>query len=111
VTVASEALPGHAGRTTRKYQGTVVGSARHPLNTADFSSSLLQAQASKAKIIGLANDGSDTINAIKQAAEFGIVAGGQNLAGIVMFISDYSQSRAQARPGPDHHRGLLLGSQ
>jgi branched-chain amino acid transport system substrate-binding protein len=88
VTVASEALPGHAGRITRKYQGTVVGSARHPLNTADFSSSLLQAQASKAKIIGLANGGSDTINAIKQAAEFGIVAGGQNLAGIVMFISD-----------------------
>ncbi len=68
--------------------GKVVGSARVPLNNADFSSFLLQAQASKAKIIGLANGGADTINTIKQAAEFGIVAGGQNLAGIVMFISD-----------------------
>ena len=57
----------------------MVGSAKHPLNTADFSSFLLQAQASKAKIIGLANGGGDTINTIKQAAEFGIVAGGQNL--------------------------------
>jgi len=68
--------------------GKVLGSARHPLNTPDFSSFLLQAQASKAKIIGLANGGADTINAIKQASEFGIVTGGQNLAGIVMFISD-----------------------
>jgi len=66
----------------------VLGSVKHPLNTADFSSFLLQAQASKAKIIGLANGGGDTINAIKQAGEFGIVAGGQNLAAIVMFISD-----------------------
>ncbi len=68
--------------------GKILGSARHPLNNADFSSFLLQAQASKAKIVGLANGGGDTINAIKQAAEFGIVAGGQKLAGIVMFISD-----------------------
>jgi branched-chain amino acid transport system substrate-binding protein len=68
--------------------GKVFGSVKHPLNTADFSSFLLQAQASKAKIIGLANGGGDTINAIKQAGEFGIVAGGQNLAAIVMFISD-----------------------
>jgi branched-chain amino acid transport system substrate-binding protein len=68
--------------------GKVLGSARHPLNTSDFSSFLLQAQASKPKIIGLANAGGDTINAIKQASEFGIVAGGQKLAGIVMFISD-----------------------
>ena len=68
--------------------GKVVGGVKHPLNTADFSSFLLQAQASKAKIIGMANGGGDTINTIKQAAEFGIVAGGQNLAGIVMFISD-----------------------
>jgi branched-chain amino acid transport system substrate-binding protein len=68
--------------------GKILGSARHPLNTSDFSSFLLQAQASKAKIVGLANAGGDTINAIKQAAEFGIVAGGQKLAGIVMFISD-----------------------
>jgi branched-chain amino acid transport system substrate-binding protein len=68
--------------------GKVLGSAKHPLNTADFSSLLVQAQASKAKIIGLANAGGDIINAIKQAGEFGIVAGGQNLAAIVMFISD-----------------------
>jgi branched-chain amino acid transport system substrate-binding protein len=68
--------------------GKVLGSVRHPLNTPDFSSYLLQAQSSKAKIIGLANGGGDTINAIKQAGEFGIVAGGQNLAAIVMFISD-----------------------
>ncbi len=68
--------------------GKVVGASRHPLNTADFSSYLLQAQQSKAKIIGMANGGGDTINLIKQAGEFGIVAGGQKLAGIVMFISD-----------------------
>lgn len=71
-----------------KSGGKVLGSVRHPINTSDFSSFLLQAQSSKAKIVGLANGGGDTINAIKQAAEFGIVAGGQNLAGIVMFISD-----------------------
>src|SRR5215470_16438088 len=59
--------------------GKVVGSVRHPLNTADFSSFLLQAQSSKAKIIGLANAGGDTVNSIKQAAEFGIVKGGQSL--------------------------------
>lgn len=68
--------------------GKILGSSKHPLNTADFSSFLLQAQSSKAKIIGMANGGGDTINTIKQASEFGIVAGGQKLAGIVMFISD-----------------------
>jgi branched-chain amino acid transport system substrate-binding protein len=68
--------------------GKVTGSVRHPLNTSDFSSFLLQAQSSKAKVIGLANAGGDTINAIKQASEFGIVAGGQKLAGLLMFISD-----------------------
>src|SRR5690606_1524619 len=68
--------------------GKVLGKVRHPLNTQDFSSFLLQAQASKAKIIGLANAGGDTINSIKQAAEFGIVAGGQNLAGLLLFITD-----------------------
>ncbi len=68
--------------------GKVVGGVKHPLNTADFSSFLLQAQASKAKVIGLANAGGDTINAIKQASEFGIVTGGQKLAGLLMFITD-----------------------
>lgn len=68
--------------------GKVLGNAKHPLNNQDFSSFLLQAQNSKAKVIGLANGGGDTINSIKQASEFGIVQGGQKLAGMVMFISD-----------------------
>jgi branched-chain amino acid transport system substrate-binding protein len=68
--------------------GKVVGGVKHPLNTSDFSSFLLQAQASKAKIIGLANAGGDTTNSIKQAAEFGIVKGGQKLAALLLFITD-----------------------
>ena len=68
--------------------GKVLGSVAHPLNTPDFSSFLLQAQASKAKIIGLANAGGDTDNAIKQGAEFGIAAGGQQFAGLLVFITD-----------------------
>ncbi|MFB9263409.1 ABC transporter substrate-binding protein [Bradyrhizobium erythrophlei] len=91
--VTADYLFGHSverdtSDVVRAAGGKVVGSARHPLNTPDFSSFLLQAQASKAKIIGMANGGADTINTIKQAAEFGVVAGGQNLAGVVMFISD-----------------------
>jgi branched-chain amino acid transport system substrate-binding protein len=68
--------------------GQVLGGVLHPLNTQDFSSFLLQAQASKAKIIGLANAGGDTINAIKQGAEFGIAAGGQHFAGLLVFVND-----------------------
>ncbi len=68
--------------------GKVLGAVRHPLSNADFSSFLLQAQSSGAKIVGLANAGGDTTNAIKQASEFGIVAGGQNLAGLLVFITD-----------------------
>ena len=68
--------------------GKVLGSVNVPLNTNDFSSYLLQAQTSKAKIIGLANAGGDTINSIKQGAEFGIAAGGQHFAGLLVFISD-----------------------
>ncbi|HZR75138.1 ABC transporter substrate-binding protein [Bradyrhizobium sp.] len=68
--------------------GKVLGSVKHPLNNADFSSFLLQAQSSKAKIVGLANAGGDTTNAIKQAAEFGIVQGGQKLAALLIFITD-----------------------
>ena len=71
-----------------KSGGKVLGKVRHPLNAQDFSSYLLQAQASKAKVIGLANAGGDTTNAIKQAAEFGIVKGGQSLAGLLVFLSD-----------------------
>jgi branched-chain amino acid transport system substrate-binding protein len=68
--------------------GKVLGKVRHPINTNDFSSFLLQAQSSKAKVIGLANAGGDTINSIKAAAEFGIVKGGQSLAGLLVFASD-----------------------
>ncbi|MGJ5175455.1 ABC transporter substrate-binding protein [Bradyrhizobium oligotrophicum] len=71
-----------------KSGGRVLGSVRHPLNTSDFSSFLLQAQASKAKVIGLANAGGDTINAIKQAAEFGLTKGGQKLSPLLAFVSD-----------------------
>jgi len=71
-----------------KNGGKVLGRVRHPLNTADFSSFLLQAQASKAKIVGLANAGGDTTNAIKQGAEFGVVKGGQNFAGLLVFLTD-----------------------
>jgi len=68
--------------------GKVLGKVRHPINTNDFSSFLLQAQASKAKVIGLANAGGDTINAVKQAAEFGITQNGQSIAGLLVFASD-----------------------
>jgi branched-chain amino acid transport system substrate-binding protein len=68
--------------------GKVLGSVKHPLNNADFSSFLLQAQSSGAKVIGLANAGGDTTNSIKQAAEFGIVQGGQSLAGLLVFLTD-----------------------
>jgi branched-chain amino acid transport system substrate-binding protein len=82
------ALESDATAVIKSSGGKVLGSANVPLNTADFSSYLLQAQTSKAKIIGLANAGGDTINSIKQAAEFGITAGGQRLAGLLVFISD-----------------------
>ena len=79
--------------------GKVLGAVRAPLNTADFSSYLLQAQASKAQVIGLANAGGDTINSVKQAAEFGIVQGGQRLAGLLVFISDVHALGLQAAQG------------
>ena len=71
-----------------KAGGKVLGEVKAPINTSDFSSFLLQAQSSKAQVIGLANAGGDTINSIKQAAEFGIVKGGQKLAGLLVFVSD-----------------------
>jgi branched-chain amino acid transport system substrate-binding protein len=82
------ALERDVSAVVKKAGGTVVGGVKHPINTNDFSSYLLQAQASKAQVIGLANAGGDTINAIKQAAEFGIVKGGQKLAGLLVFVSD-----------------------
>ena len=75
-------------RPSQAAGGKVLGGVKHPLNTPDFSSFLLQAQASKAKVIGLANAGGDTTNSIKQAAEFGIIAGGQKLAALLLFITD-----------------------
>jgi len=82
-----------------KNGGKVLGKVRHPLNTQDFSSFLLQAQASKAKGIGLANAGGDTTNAIKQGAEFGIVKGGQNFAGLLVFLTDVHALGLQTAQG------------
>jgi len=79
--------------------GKVLGTVRHPLNNNDFSSFLLQAQASKAKVIGLANAGGDTINAIKQAAEFGIGRGGQRVAALQVFVSDVAALGLQTAQG------------
>src|SRR5256714_4230818 len=85
-----------------KNGGKVLGKVRHPLNTQDFSSFLLQAQASKAKIVGLANAGGDTTNSIKQSAEFGILKGRPNLAGLLVFLSDIHGL------GPDKAQGLIF---
>ena len=85
-----------------KNGGKVLGKVRHPFPTADFSSFLLQAQASKAKIIGLANAGADTTNAIKQGAEFGIGKGGQQFAGLLVFLTDVHAL------GLEKAQGLLL---
>ncbi len=82
------ALERDTAAVVTKAGGKVIGGVKHPLNSSDFSSFLLQAQASKAKIIGMANAGGDTTNTIKQASEFGIVAGGQKLAGLLLFITD-----------------------
>jgi len=82
--------------------GKVLGNVRHPLNSSDFSSYLLQAQASKAKVIGLANAGGDTINTIKQAAEFGIMKAGQKLSPLLVFVTDIDSI------GLETAQGLLL---
>ena len=82
------ALERDTGAVVEANGGKVVGKVRHPINSPDFSSYLLQAQASKAKVVGLANAGGDTTNSIKQAAEFGITAGGQKLAALLLFITD-----------------------
>src|SRR5450755_4300126 len=85
-----------------KSGGKVLGSVRHPLNTSDFSSYLLQAQSSKAKVVGLANAGGDTINAIKQASEFGLTKGGQKLSPLLAFVTDIDSV------GLETAQGLLL---
>src|ERR1700676_1957179 len=93
------ALEKDTGDLVRAKGGQVLGSVRIPLNSSDFSSFLLQAQSSKAKIIGLANAGLDTTNSIKQAAEFGIVAGGQKLAGLLLTLAEVHGLGLQAAQG------------
>ena len=82
-----------------KAGGKIIGSVKHPMNTSDYSSFLLQAQASKAKVIGLANAGADLINTIKQASEFGITKAGQSLASLLVFSSDVKALGLQAAQG------------
>ena len=93
------ALERDVSAVVTKSGGKVLGNVRHPLNTSDFSSFILQAQSSKSKVIGLANAGGDTINSIKQAAEFGVVQGGQKLAGLLVFVSDIHSLGLQAAQG------------
>ncbi|THD66932.1 MAG: ABC transporter substrate-binding protein [Bradyrhizobium sp.] len=93
------ALEKDTGDVVKEKGGKVLGSVRIPLNSSDFSSFLLQAQSSKAKIIGLANAGLDTTNSIKQAAEFGIVKGGQKLAGLLLTLSEVHGLGLEAAQG------------
>jgi branched-chain amino acid transport system substrate-binding protein len=93
------ALERDTAAAVEKAGGKVLGKVRHPINSNDFSSFLLQAQASKAKIVGLANAGGDTINSIKQGAEFGIVRGGQKFAGLLVFASDVNALGLQTAQG------------
>jgi len=94
-----QALERDTTAAVTKAGGKVLGSVKVPLNNQDFSSFLLQAQSSKAKIIGLANAGGDTTNSIKQAAEFGIVKGGQSLAGLLVFLTDIHALGLQTAQG------------
>jgi branched-chain amino acid transport system substrate-binding protein len=95
------ALERDAANVVKESGGKVLGDVRHPLNSSDFSSFLLQAQASKAKVIGLANAGGDTTNALKQASEFGITRGGQKLIALLMEITDVHAL------GPKETQGLI----
>ena len=92
-------LESQTGGVVKANGGKVLGAVRVPINTADFSSFLLQAQSSKSKVVGLANAGGDTITAIKQAAEFGIVQGGQRLAGMLVMITDVHSLGLQTAQG------------
>ena len=94
-----QALERDASNVVKASGGTVVGGVRHPLNSSDFSSFLLQAQASKAKVIGLANAGGDTTNAMKQASEFGITAGGQKMIALLQEITDTHSLGIKAAQG------------
>jgi branched-chain amino acid transport system substrate-binding protein len=94
-----QAMERDATAAVKAAGGQVLGAVRHPLGTSDFSSFLLQAQGSQAKIVALANVGGDTVNAIKQAAEFGIPQGGQKLAGFLIFITDVNSLGLKAAQG------------
>jgi len=83
-----QALEAEASKVVLANGGTVLGSAKHPLNSSDFSSFLLQAQASKAQVVGLANAGADMTNALKQANEFGLTSGGQSIAALLVNLPD-----------------------
>ncbi len=97
-------LEAEAAATVKQLGGTIKGSVRHPLGAADFSSFLLQAQASGADVVAFANAGGDTINAVKQAAEFGIPQGGQTLAGLLLNINDVHAL------GLETSQGLMLAN-
>ena len=103
------ALERDAANVVKESGGKVLGDVRHPVNSSDFSSFLLQAQASKAKVVALANAGGDTTNALKQAAEFGITQGGQKMIALLHGDHRHPCARRQGDPGPDRHRRLLLG--
>ncbi|CAO3362511.1 ABC transporter substrate-binding protein [Azospirillum palustre] len=94
-----QSLEEETTKMVKSLGGTISGSVRHPLGTSDFSSFLLQAQGSGADVIGLANAGGDTVNAVKQAAEFGITQSGQSLAGLLMFITDVNALGLQSAQG------------
>src|ERR1700727_3190002 len=92
-------IEAEASKYIEAHGGKVLGSSRHPLGTSDFASFLLQAQGSKAQVIGLANAGGDTINAVKQAAGFGITQGGQSMVALLLFINDVHGMGLQVAQG------------
>ncbi len=94
-----QGIEAEATNYIQKHGGKVLGSSRHPLGTSDFASLLLQAQGSKAKVVGLANAGADTINAVKQAGEFGLKDAGQSLVAFLLFINDVHGMGLKAAQG------------
>ena len=104
-----QALERDAAAAVEAHGGKVLGKVRHPLNTNDFSSFLLQAQASGAKVIGLADAGDDTVNAVKQANEFGIIQGGQSLAGLLVSVNNIAALGLPVAKGMVLTENLVLG--
>jgi hypothetical protein len=104
-----QGIEAEATNYIEKHGGKVLGSAKHPLNTSDFASLLLQAQNSKAKVIGLANAGGDTVNAVKQAAEFGLQQSGQTMVAFLLFVNDVHGMGLKVGQGLQIPRSVLLG--